>query len=81
MCKLGCIYFILRDLPPKLISVLMNIHLVALFHSEDLKKYGFDPILKPLVDNLKIRDRRKAGAIFRHVCERFRFFKFTFWIC
>lgn len=52
--KLGCIYFILRNLPPKLNSVLMNIHLVALFHSEDLKKYGFDPILKPLVDDLKI---------------------------
>ncbi|XP_028310661.1 uncharacterized protein LOC114468147 [Gouania willdenowi] len=52
--KLGCIYFILRNLPPKLNSVLMNIHLVALFHSEDLKKYGFDPILKPLVDDLKV---------------------------
>lgn len=42
--------FILRNLPPKLNSVLMNIHLVALFHSEDLKKYGFDPILQPLND-------------------------------
>ncbi|XP_037401191.1 uncharacterized protein LOC119265236 [Pygocentrus nattereri] len=52
--KLGCIYFILRNLPPKLNSVLMNIHLVTLFHSEDLKKYGFDPILKPLVDDLRI---------------------------
>lgn len=51
--KLGCIYFILRNLPPKLNSVLMNIHLVAFFHSEDLMKYGFDPILKPL-DDLKI---------------------------
>ncbi|XP_056466516.1 uncharacterized protein LOC130405457 [Gadus chalcogrammus] len=52
--KLGCIYFILRNLSPKLNSVLMNIHLVALFHSEDLKKYGFDPILKPLLNDLKI---------------------------
>lgn len=32
----------------------MNIKLVAMFHSEDLKIYGFDPILKPLVDDLKI---------------------------
>ena len=38
----------------KLNSVLMNIHLVALFHSEDLKKYGFDPILQPLVHDLKV---------------------------
>lgn len=52
--KLGYIYFILRNLPPKLNSVFMNIHLVALFHSEDFKKYGFDPILKPLVDDIKV---------------------------
>ncbi len=32
----------------------MNIHVVALFHSQDLKTYGFDDILKPLVDDLKI---------------------------
>lgn len=51
--KLGCVYFVLRNLSPKLNSVLMNIHLVALFHSEDLKKYGFEPILKPLIDDLK----------------------------
>lgn len=31
----------------------MNIHLVVLFHSEDLK-YGFDPILQPLVHDLKV---------------------------
>ncbi|KAK0151868.1 hypothetical protein N1851_006762 [Merluccius polli] len=52
--KLGCAYFILRNLPTKLNSVLMNIHLVALFHSEDLKKYGFGPILQPLINDLKI---------------------------
>lgn len=51
--KLGCIYFILRNLPPKCNSVLMNIHVVALFHSQDLKKYGFDNILKPLIDDVK----------------------------
>lgn len=31
-----------------ILLTLMNIHLVALFHSKDLKKYGFEPILKPL---------------------------------
>lgn len=31
-----------------------NIHLVALFHSEDLKKFGFDPVLKPLADDIKV---------------------------
>lgn len=51
--KLGCIYFILRNLPAKLNSVLMNIHIVSLFHVEDFNKYGFGPVLQPLVDDLK----------------------------
>lgn len=52
--KLGCIYFILRNLPPKCNSVLMNIHVVSLFHSQDVKKYGFDEILKPLINDIKV---------------------------
>ncbi|CAI5671395.1 unnamed protein product [Oreochromis niloticus] len=52
--KLGCIYFTLKNLPPKVNSVLMNVHLAALFYTEDLKKYGFEEILKPLIDDLKI---------------------------
>ena len=35
-------------------SALINIHLVALFHAEDVKKYGFDPILQPLIDDIKV---------------------------
>ncbi|KAK2864168.1 hypothetical protein Q7C36_003322 [Tachysurus vachellii] len=52
--KVGALYFVLRNLPPKLNSVLMNIHLVASFHTEDVKNYGFDPILQPLTDDIKI---------------------------
>lgn len=32
----------------------MNIHLIALFHAQDVKKYGFDPILEPLIRDIKI---------------------------
>ncbi|KAF7647295.1 hypothetical protein LDENG_00174680 [Lucifuga dentata] len=32
----------------------MNVHLTALFYTEDLKTYGFDNIPKPLIDDLKI---------------------------
>lgn len=52
--KIGALYFVLRNLPPKLNSALMNIHLIALFHAEDVKKYGFDPILQPLIDDIKL---------------------------
>ena len=51
--KIGALYFVLRNLPPKFNSALMNIHLVALFHTEDLKKYGFNPILEPLINDIK----------------------------
>lgn len=32
----------------------MNVHLAALFYSEDLKTYGFASIFKPLIDDLNI---------------------------
>jgi len=31
----------------------MNIHLVSLFHTADLQKYGFDVILEPLINDVK----------------------------
>ncbi|XP_041935316.1 uncharacterized protein LOC121697735 [Alosa sapidissima] len=56
--KLGCVYFTLKNLPPKVNSVLMNVHLAALFYTSDLKKYGFDEIFKPLIEDLKILETR-----------------------
>lgn len=52
--KIGCLYFVLRNLPPKFNSAVLNIHLVSLFHSQDVKKYGFDAILAPLINDVKI---------------------------
>lgn len=52
--KLGGIYFTLRNFPPKLNSSLINIHLVALLHAQDIKSYGFDTILEPIVNDLKV---------------------------
>ncbi|XP_040924480.2 uncharacterized protein LOC114846307 isoform X1 [Betta splendens] len=52
--KLGGIYFTLRNFPPKLNSCLVNIHLCALFHAQDIKTYGFDTILEPIINDLKV---------------------------
>ena len=52
--KIGSIYFVLRNLSPKINSSLMNIHLLALFHTADIKRYGFDAILEPIVRDLKV---------------------------
>lgn len=40
------------NLPASCHSLLSNIYLAALIHSEDVKSYGFDTVLKPLVDDL-----------------------------
>ena len=52
--KIGGFYFVLKNLPPKFNSSLQNIHLVALCHTEDIKKYGYDEILRFLVEDINI---------------------------
>lgn len=52
--RLGAIYFTLRNFSPKWNSFLANIHLCALFHSQDLKRYGFSDILAPIVQDIKV---------------------------
>ncbi|KAF7206913.1 putative LOC107373498-like protein, partial [Nothobranchius furzeri] len=52
--KMGAIYFTLRNFSPKWNSVLANIHLCALFHAQDLKRYGFNEILAPVVRDIKV---------------------------
>jgi len=43
----------LINLPPKFNACFANIHLVALVHGNDVKKYGYNKILKPIVNELK----------------------------
>ena len=52
--KLGAIYFTLRNFPPIFNSSLINIHLGALFHAQDIKRYSFNLILEPLINDLKV---------------------------
>ena len=52
--KLGAIYFTLRNYPPIFNSSLINIHLCALFHAQDIKRYSFNLILEPLINDLKV---------------------------
>lgn len=51
--KIGAVYFILRNLPDFFNSQLSNIKLLALFYSEDSKKYGYNSIFKHLLDDIK----------------------------
>lgn len=62
--KIGCLYFIVRNLPPKFNSILMNIHLLSLFHTQDLSTYGFDVILAPLLNYIKILESQGLSLPF-----------------
>lgn len=50
--KICGVYWTLGNLPPSCHSSLSNIHLAALIHTDDVKCYGFDSVLKPLGDDL-----------------------------
>lgn len=52
--KLAVFYFTIQNFPPQLNSCLNNIFLLAVAYTEDIKKYGINKILKPLVDDLKL---------------------------
>lgn len=52
--KLGGVYFTLRNFSPKWNSLSANIHLCALFHTQDVKRYGFSEIFAPIVRDIKV---------------------------
>lgn len=51
--KLGLIYFILKSLPPDLLSSLQSQFLLAVYKSDDVATYGLDAILRPIVDEIR----------------------------
>jgi hypothetical protein len=53
--KLGCLYYVLDNIPLKYRTHLDMIQLAALFNSNFVKKYtnGMDAVLRPVVDELK----------------------------
>lgn len=69
--KLGGVYFSLRNVPPHFNSRLDHIHLLSLFYTIDLKTFGFNKILGPIVDDIKelelqgikIADRQLFGTL------------------
>ena len=51
--KIGVVYCTILDLPQKYRSSLCNCFLVAMFDEEDMKTYGYDIVMRPLVDDIK----------------------------
>lgn len=55
--KLCAVYWILANLPPGSHSSLSSIYLSVLCKSEDVKTYGFNKVLEPLLEDLKTLER------------------------
>ena len=51
--KLGAFYFVIKNFPATANSSLHNIHLLALAHAADLKKYTADAVMRRIVSELK----------------------------
>ena len=51
--KIGVVYCTILDLPPQYRSSLCNCFLIAMFNEEDMKTYGYDIVMRPLVDDIK----------------------------
>ena len=56
--KLTCFYFLLGNIETKFWSCLRNIHPLLIVQSSVMKKYGYDIILRPLLEDLKILEEQ-----------------------
>lgn len=50
---IGCLYYTLGNLSPKLRSSLKNIHLLCILKHSYVIKYGIDVILEPVIEAVK----------------------------
>ena len=51
--KLSAFYFLVGNLETKYWSSLTNIHLALLCNYDIVKRFGYDDVLKPLLDDIK----------------------------
>jgi len=73
--KLGAVYCAIPCLPPKYQSVLDNIFLILLFHSEDRKWFRNEKVFLPLIEELQYLETE--GIIINTSQERKKYFLFS----
>ncbi|KAJ8035843.1 Sterile alpha motif domain-containing protein 3 [Holothuria leucospilota] len=56
--KMAAFYFVLGNLSPKYRAKLSSIQLVSLCYSRFIKKYGFEKVLKPFLEDVKILEEK-----------------------
>ena len=55
--KIGVLYCTILNIHPKFRSSLCNCFLVALYNAGDVKTYGFDQILRPVINDIILLER------------------------
>ena len=56
--NLALFYFSIENMPAKLNSSYANVHLLAMCLTEDIKRYGFGPILNPIMDDIVLTETK-----------------------
>ena len=55
--KLGLVYFSIKCLPPEFLSSLKSLFLLAVYKTDDVKKYSLSQVLEPLVNHISDLER------------------------
>ena len=63
--KRGVIYFTILNLLSRFHSSLCNCYLVSLFNAGDVKTYGYDLILQPLVNDIQLLEQEGSFSCYQ----------------
>ena len=55
--NVGVFFYTIKNVPHRFNYCFANVHLLALCYSEDLKKYGFEPVLEKIVSEINFLSR------------------------
>ena len=59
--NVGVFFYTIKNIPHRFNSCFANVHLLALCYAEDLKKYGFGPVLEKFVAEMNVLS--KSGFV------------------
>ena len=68
--NVGVFFYTIKNIPHRFNSCFANVHLLALCYSEDLKKYGFEPVLEKFVAEMNFLSRTGFTGTFPVIGEQ-----------
>ena len=68
--NVGVFFYTIKNIPNRYNSCFANVHLLALCYTEDLKKYGFKPVLEKFVAEMNLLSERGFSDTFPVIGEQ-----------